>query len=729
MITAMDDQEIFAFVEPANILKLIRERGAKGITLRMLVAQVVDETGISRSEARQLMRESLRKLERDGQVVVGRGKRYVVSGKSDLASGVLRRHAAGFGMVKEEGVRAAPIRIDPRGLKGAMDGDRVQVRLERARKRARAEGVREGVVVRILERRLEEVVGRWIDERGKPFLRPVDRRLRFTLVPTGSRLDRDPEHGDFVVASVDGVSARGDRARGVLLERLGRLGDPGIEERVVLRMYGIPERFPEDVLAEAEELPGEIPEAEIDRRWDLRDRPAITIDPVDARDFDDAVSASRGRGRDIVVDVHIADVSHFVRSGTALDDEGRRRGTSVYLPGRCVPMLPERVSSGLCTLAEGEDRLAYTVRYAVSPDGTMHDVEAGESVIHSRRRCTYGEVFGWLEKDRSAWPAETAEFADSLELLAEAADRLGKARRKRGSLDFELAEPEILLDPQGMVTSVQPSSRNRAHRLIEELMVAANRCVAELMIEADQPALHRVHDQPDPDRVGQLRETLAELGYKLEGEDDALRAVELQKLLRQVEGKPEERLVSMLVLRTMAKAIYSSEPARSLRAGGQGLPSLHLADPALPGSGGPPDAAAAAVGWPAGAGDGSGTRRAGAGRAWRQLFVCGAAGRVGRADGGAVEDGPVSRNEGGGGLRGHGVGGQGLRALRSARRIHDRRSGSHLGAARRLLPLRGGAAPAGGRADRAGVAVGGPDPGADGERECGEQKVELVPVG
>lgn len=556
----MDDQEIFAFVEPANILKLIRERGAKGITLRMLVARVVEETGVSRSEARQLMREGLRKLERDGQVVVGRGKRYVVSGKSELVSGVLRRHAAGFGMVKEEGVRAAPIRIDPRGLKGAMDGDRVQVRLERARKRARAEGVREGVVVRILERRLEEVVGRWIDDRGRPFLRPLDRRLRFTLVPTSSRLDREPEHGDFVVASVDGVSARGDRARGVLLERLGRLGDPGIEERVVLRMYGIPERFPEDVLAEAEALPDEIPETEVERRWDLRDLPAITIDPVDARDFDDAVSASRGRGRDIVVEVHIADVSHYVLPGTALDDEARRRGTSVYLPGRCVPMLPERVSSGLCTLAEGEDRLAYTVRYTVSPDGTMHGVEAGESMIRSRRRCTYGEVFGWLETDRSMWPPEIEGFADSLELLAEAADRLGKARRKRGSLDFELAEPEILLDPQGMVTSVQPSSRNRAHRLIEELMVAANRCVAELMIEADQPALHRVHDQPDPDRVGQLRETLAELGYKLEGEDDSLRPVELQKLLATVAGKPEERLVSMLVLRTMAKAVYSSDP-------------------------------------------------------------------------------------------------------------------------------------------------------------------------
>ncbi len=556
----MDDNEVFAFVEPANILRLIRERADKGITLRMLVARVVEELGIGRSEARQLLRESLRKLERDGKVVVGRGKRYVVAGASELVTGIVRRHPAGFGTVQQEGVRAAPIRIDPRGLKGALDGDRVVVRLERARRRARADGVREGVVVRILERRLEEVVGRWVADRGRPFLRPLERRLKFVLAPTASRLDREPEHGDYLVASLDGVSARGNRARGVLLERLGRLGDPGIEERVVLRMFGIPEVFPDDSLSDAEGLPSEIGPEALAGRWDLRDRPVITIDPVDARDFDDAVNGSRGQGGDVVVEVHIADVSHFVQPGTALDDEARRRGTSVYLPGRCVPMLPERVSSGLCTLAEGEDRLTYTVRYRVGRDGEIRAVEAGGSITRSRRRCTYAEAFGWLETPPGEWPAETREFGESLRLLAEAADRLGKARRRRGSLDFELAEAEISLDGEGRVTSVSPRSRNRAHRLIEELMVAANRAVAEVLIEADQPGLHRVHDRPDPDRVGELRETLAELGYRLEGEDHDLRPAELQKVLRKVAGRPEERLVSMLVLRTMAKAVYSSEP-------------------------------------------------------------------------------------------------------------------------------------------------------------------------
>ena len=555
----MDDKTVFDVTGPGSILKLIRERGQRGITLRMLVAAVVDELGIGRSEARQLLRESLRELARDGRVVEGRGQRFVVAGASELIPGELRRQPPGFAMVREADARAKPIRIDAHHLRGALDGDRVLVQLESARRRARAEGLREGVVVRVVERRLEEVVGRWVADRGRPCLKPVDRRLRFVLVPTASRLPEEPRHGDYLVASVESVSARGQRARGILLERLGRLGDPGIEELVVLRTHGIPVEFAQAALEEAERLPAEIGGEELAGRWDLRDRPAITIDPENARDFDDAVNAAPGKGGDIEVEVHIADVSHFVRKGSELDAEARERGTSVYLPGRCVPMLPERVSSDLCTLAEGEDRLGYTVRIVVARDGSIRRAEASPSVVRSRRRCTYAEVFSWLSSPRQRWPVECGEFADSLELLSEAADRLGRERHRKGSLDFELAEPEILLDPDGRVTAVRPSARNQAHRLIEELMVAANRCVARMLLDADQPALHRVHDRPDPDRVKALRVTLAELGLRMEGTDEDLPPIELQRVLAAVAGRPEERLVSMLVLRAMARAVYSPD--------------------------------------------------------------------------------------------------------------------------------------------------------------------------
>ncbi len=419
----MDDKQVFDVTSPGNILRLIRERGQRGITLRMLVAAVVDELGIGRSEVRTLLRESLRELVRDGRVIEGRGQRFVVAGASELIPGVLRRQPAGFALVREADARAKPIRIDAHHLRGALDGDRVLVQLESARRRARAEGLREGVVVRVVERRLEEVVGRWVADRGRPCLKPIDRRLRFVLVPTGSRLAEEPRHGDYLVASVESLSARGQRARGVLLERLGRLGDPGIEELVVLRTHGIPVEFPEAVLEEAERLPDEIGGEVLAGRWDLRDRPAITIDPVDARDFDDAVNAAPGKGGDIEVEVHIADVSHFVRKGSELDAEARERGTSVYLPGRCVPMLPERVSSDLCTLAEGEDRLAYTVRFVVARDGSIRHAEASPSVIRSRRRCTYAEVFGWLSLPRQRWPVECRGVRG----LARAAGRGGGA--------------------------------------------------------------------------------------------------------------------------------------------------------------------------------------------------------------------------------------------------------------------------------------------------------------
>jgi ribonuclease R len=556
----MDDDAVFAAVEPERILERIRRRGTKGMTLRMLVAELVDELGIGRSEARHLLREGLRRLEREGEVVVGRGKRYFVAEVSELIPGVLRRRSDGGAVVGVEGAGEAPIQIGPRGLRGAMNGDRVLVRLETARRRARDAGHREGVVVRVLERALTEVVGRWVADRGRPMVRPLDRRLRFTVVPTSSRVEGEPEHGEYVVVSIESVTSRGNRARGVLLERLGRLGEPGVEERVILRLHGIGEEFAPDALAESQALPAEITDQDLADRWDLRDRPAITIDPVDARDFDDAVSASSGNGDAIVVEVHIADVGHYVRPDTALDAEARRRGTSVYLPGRCVPMLPERVSNELCTLRAGEDRLAFTARFAVASDGSISDVEASPSVIRSRRRCTYSEAFEWLEMPRDAWPAECAEFADSLELLAEAANRLGRARREHGSLDFDLAEPQVLLDPEGRTVAIEPRARNRAHRLIEELMVAANRCVAMMLMEVGQPALHRVHDPPDPTRVEELATTLAEFGYVLDGDPRELRPGALQEVLEQVDGRPEERLVATLVLRTMARALYSPEP-------------------------------------------------------------------------------------------------------------------------------------------------------------------------
>jgi ribonuclease R len=543
-----------------EVLAAVRKRGRRGMTTKQLVNQVAAEQKVDRSQARRLLRPILKQMQRDGALVLGRGKRYFVPEASDLVNGRLRRVPGGHIELVAEGLAGPPVRVPPRGLRGALDGDTVLVRMEKPRKKARADGVREGVVVRVLERARREVVGRWKVGGGRPHVRPLDRKLRFKVTPTGSRVKGQPEEGELVAISLDSVDARGDHARGVLLERLGNAADPGVVERVVLRMHGIERDFSAAALQEADLLPSEVSDSEVSRRVDRREAPVITIDGRTAKDFDDAVSARKVSDDRIEVEVHIADVSYYVRPGTSLDETARARGTSVYLPGLCVPMLPERISNNLCSLREGVDRLSFTVRFSVDRFGMISAGETFDSVIRSRRRCTYLEVAEWLDLPKDQWPAETAGFAESLELLAEAAARLGRARRDRGSLDFDLAEPQLILDPEGRVVAIRPTARNSAHRLIEELMVAANRSVAEVLMNADQPGLYRVHDRPDAARVEELRKMMADLGLRLEGDARSLEPSALQALLDEADGRPEEKLVDMLVLRTLARAMYTPEP-------------------------------------------------------------------------------------------------------------------------------------------------------------------------
>ncbi len=545
---------------PGNLTEAVhaaiaRRRGA-GMTLRSLTDELAAREGGDRSSVRRRIRAALRRLERDGRIVTGRGKRYYAAEHSRLVVGRVRAGHRGVEVVPSEG--GEPVLIPKRGLRGAMDGDLVAVRVERPRRRAREAGAAEGVVAKVLERRHTTVVGRWVCEGTRPHVVPLSRKLRFTILPQGSGTGERPRHGELVVVTLDTPPGERRPARGRVLERLGVPGEPGVEERAVLHLFEIPQGFEPEVEEAAANLDAAVsPDG---NRWDLRGRPTITIDPVTARDFDDAVNATRGRDGEIVVEVHIADVSHYVREGTVLDAAARQRGTSVYLPGLCVPMLPERISNDLCSLREGVDRYAYTVRFTVRPDGTVGRYQARPSIIHSVRRLTYDQVFRWIQRPRREWPEETAPFADSLELLDEASRRLGRRRREKGSLDFDMPEPVVLLDPEGRMVGIENRTHNRAHRLIEELMVTANECVARILMQAGQPAIYRVHEPPDPEKLEVLREVLAEIGIQLEGDLHDLPPSALQGVLAAVEGTPEERLVSTLVLRSLKRALYSPEP-------------------------------------------------------------------------------------------------------------------------------------------------------------------------
>ncbi len=548
-----------AGLTPAGVAALVRERRTRGLTLGQAVNHFAASRARDRAELRRRIGSILRELEASGKVVSGRGRRYFAPEFSDLLTGRLRIVRHGLAVVEPEG-GGERVMVGKAGLRGAIDGDLVLVRRERPRHRARTAGVAEGVVVKILERPRRQVVGRWVEGRERPHVAPLSRKLAFPVLLSGGVPSPPPRDGELVVVEIERGPERGHHVRGRLVEVLGMMEEPSVVERAVLRLHGIPEAFPPGVAGETRALPEAPSGADLEGRWDLRDRPAITIDGETARDFDDAVSARRGEGDEVIVEVHIADVSHYVRPGTELDAAARERGTSVYLPGRCVPMLPERLSNGLCSLVEGEDRLTFSVVFRVAPDGTVSGGEARPSVIRSRRRCTYREVARWLEEPPERWPRETAPFAESLGLLAEAASRLEARRRERGSLDFDLAEPEMILDPEGRVVSIQPGARNRAHRLIEELMVAANECVARILMEADQPALYRVHDTPAAERVEELRTLVREMGLSLPPHEGPVTPAELQSLLEQAAGTGHERLVSMLVLRTLARALYSPEP-------------------------------------------------------------------------------------------------------------------------------------------------------------------------
>jgi len=389
------------------------------------------------------------------------------------------------------------------------------------------------------------------------WLVPFDPRLTLELPVTGA--GEVPE-GQFAVVAVE--RGAGGEPRGRLLEVLGDVATPGVDVEVVLRHYDIPRHFPDEVLAAAAGLPADPGPADWEGRDDLRGQVVVTIDGETARDFDDAVSIERRPEGTFRLGVHIADVAHYVAPESALDLEAYHRGTSVYYPERVVPMLPEALSNGLCSLRPDVPRLTLSVFLDVDRDGAVVARRFAETVIRSARRLTYGEVRRLLEEPHPGDGARYGPVLNALRDMRELTGALHEARGRRGSLDFDLPEGNVELDTDGTVVGILPYERNVAHRLIEEFMIAANEAVAHELVRRGSPGLFRVHDPPGRERLEELAELLRPLGLQLTrdpAELDDLPPAALQQVLKQVEGRPDEPFLSALVLRTMQRAVYSPE--------------------------------------------------------------------------------------------------------------------------------------------------------------------------
>ncbi|MEP6994216.1 MAG: ribonuclease R [Acidobacteriota bacterium] len=538
----------------SEILERLRQKGSRTLSFQELRKSLhVGE------DEEAFLREQLDGLERRGQIARVRGEKYSAIEFSNLVAGRLTVRPEGFGFVLVEG--GEDLFIPRSGMHGALDSDTVLAREERPRsstRKGKDAGRTSGVVVKVLDRARERVVGRFETHDDRKIVLPYDPKID-AVIRIAEGQSNGARENEIVEARLTAFPDGRRVAYGVVEERLGFLGEPGVDIEIVLRSHRLPPRFPEPVVAEAERFPEEVRKADLEGRRDFREHRIVTIDGETAKDFDDAVEVER-TATGFRLGVHIADVSHYVAQDSLLDDEARSRGTSVYFPGRVLPMLPERLSNGLCSLNPHVDRLVLSAILELDATGKITGSEFVKGVIRSAHRMTYTQVARILEsapthEDENRY----GPFLEAFRTMGEVAALLRRRREARGSIDFDLPDADIVLDDAGLVVGIVPESRNIAHRLIEEFMLAANEAVAKKLLFARQPAIYRVHDRPDPDRLVDLREVLQSFGYELKGDLDEIPPSAFQRLLKQIEDKPEERLLHDLLLRAQRKAVYSEE--------------------------------------------------------------------------------------------------------------------------------------------------------------------------
>ncbi len=502
-------------------------------------------------EQRDELKEVLDILIAEGKIGISKKGKYGKAEEFALA-GTFSGHAKGFGFVTIEG-REQDVFIPADKTKGAMDGDKVQIVIEGEARGKRAEGA----VLRILEHANKTVIGFYQKNKNFGFVLPDNQKLgQDIFIPQGK--DMGAVTGHKVIVRITDFGDDRKKPEGVITEILGHVNDPGVDILSIIKAYGLPEGFPDEVMVQVAGIPDEVEEEEKKNRLDLRHLQTVTIDGEDAKDLDDAIFISKENDDHYTLGVHIADVSHYVTENSPLDKEALKRGTSVYLVDRVIPMLPHKLSNGICSLNAGTDRLALSCLMEIDGRGNVIGHRIAETLIQVDRRMTYTAVNAIVTDRDPDVMEEYRDFVPMFDLMKELADILRERRKKRGSIDFDFPESKIILDEKGRPVDIKPYERNAATKIIEDFMLMANETIAEDYFWQELPFLYRTHDYPDPEKMKRLGTFINNFGYTIRTQNGEVHPKELQKLLDKIEGTPEEALISRLTLRSMKQAKYTT---------------------------------------------------------------------------------------------------------------------------------------------------------------------------
>ena len=540
-------------IDAEKIIKLIYGRKYSP----MNASELAEHFRIDDSESEQF-RTLLRELELKGEIVRIKKEQYANPKKANLLVGKLDANQRGFGFVVpvKEGI-SDDIYVDAEGLGSAMHGDIVVVRLPSAKKKKRGRRKKRerernaGRIIDVLHRENETVVGTLKKSRHLNYVAPDNSKLPRDIY-VSMKDTKDSEHGDKVIVKIDQWPTRHLNAEGTVIEILGKDGEPAVDIKSIIHQFKLPFKFDKNILAETQDLPLSISPDEISTRLDLRDELIITIDPEDAKDFDDAISLKKDKKGNWLLGVHVADVSYYVKQDSAVDNEARKRGTSVYLPGTVIPMLPEVLSNGICSLKEGEERLTKGVFFTYAPDGRLLRSEIKHSVINVKKRLTYHNATKILMEsdEENTNPVTNLLFEASI-----LAKLLYKKRMEEGALELNLPEINIRVGENGKIDTIEKVKRDISHIIIEEFMIAANQAVATFMHQNSLPSINRSHPEPDEDEMLDFAEFIFNCKNKRIDPFDKKR---LQAFLDEISDHPESYIINLMLLRSLKKAEYST---------------------------------------------------------------------------------------------------------------------------------------------------------------------------